>query len=63
VQGKLGDCFEFDEIEKLAEHFIFVLDRFIKRDDTYFSISKIEQEFSARLNADRLANLFLEVKK
>jgi Glycosyltransferase Family 4 len=63
VQGKLGDCFEFDEIEKLTEHFIFLLDRFIKRDHSYFSISKIEREFSAKLNADRLANLFFEVKK
>jgi Glycosyltransferase Family 4 len=62
VQNRLGDCFGFDEIEKLAEYFSSVLDKFVKRDTSYFFIKKIDQEFSAQQNANRLAELFIEVK-
>ena len=63
VQGKLGDCFGFDEVEKLAAYFFFVLDKFIKRDNHYFSISKVDQEFSAKRNAERLSTLFFQARE
>lgn len=63
VQGKLGDCFDFHEIDRLAQHFSFVLEKYQQGDDSYFQVDQVSSEFSARKNAERLANLFLEFQR
>lgn len=58
IQGVWGDCFNFTEVERLADHFFVVLDHFLKRDTSFFYIGNLEQEFSAKYNTERLMNTF-----
>jgi len=62
VQGKMGDCFEFTEIEELAEHFKIVAQHHKRKDETFFYKNEVAQEFSAQHNAKRLVDIFQSLK-
>jgi hypothetical protein len=62
VQGKLGDCFEFDEIERMSAYLYEVYLKYQEKNVQYFYKSDMGQEFSARSNAKRLTDLFLKLK-
>lgn len=58
VEGKLGDCFDFDQVEPLAQHLFMIYEKHCNKEDDFFSVNGIEREYSARYNAMRLAHLF-----
>lgn len=58
--GKLGDCFDFNESsEQIANYMLDALKKHKQGDETFFYRSDIKNEFSARHNANRLLKLFL----
>lgn len=61
VEGRLGDCFEFDEIDELADYIGDVLQKFKRKELAYFLKAGDWPEFSAANNARRLAQLFKEI--
>lgn len=62
VEGKLGKCFDFNESELIADYICDLLEKFNQNDTSAFYRPEFQKEFSAKLNARRLANLFFDLK-
>lgn len=61
VQNQLGDCFEFGEVDKLADYFFYVFTKYQHREESFFYKPGEDLEFSAKHNAHRLADLFFSL--
>ena len=63
VNGKLGDCFDFDDVDGLVLYFQKALEHFRKRQMNYFCMNSMGEEFSAKKNVERLSLMFKELMK
>jgi hypothetical protein len=61
VHGKLGDCFEFDDIGGMISFFRSAYETFKKKQKNYFYVDGRGEEFSAKQNARRLFLLLKEL--
>jgi glycosyltransferase involved in cell wall biosynthesis len=58
VQDKLGQCFGFHEVDRLAQYFVRVLEKFKSQETAYFHPAVVPPEYSAKQNAEKLVSLF-----
>ena len=58
IDGKLGACFEEENIEGIQQHILFLLAKFETEYDTFFNKNNIDPTFDAQINANRLLALF-----
>jgi hypothetical protein len=63
IQDKLGDCFEFSDIDRMSAYFSFVFGKWNANDVDFFFKSEMSEEFSARNNAKRLGDLLVQLKQ
>lgn len=61
VQKQLGHCIEFGEIDELADYFYYVFTKYQDREESFFYKPGEDIEFSAKYNAQRLADLFFSL--
>ncbi|MBK9355691.1 MAG: hypothetical protein IPN09_17520 [Bacteroidetes bacterium] len=58
IEGKLGACFEEENIGGIQQHILFLLAKFETEYDTFFNKNNIDSTFDAQVNANRLLALF-----
>lgn len=63
VEGKCGKCFETSSIQELPLFMITLIDRFFKKDISFFETNQNIEEYSAEYNAERLMNMFEQLIK